>query len=79
MPGVALTVAMYREAGIRGVEIGSLMFAEKNPQTGKVEYPPLELVRLAIPRRVYTNAHMTYVAESILKISRTANRCAVCA
>jgi tryptophanase len=67
-PGVALTVALYREAGIRGVEIGSLMFAETDPQTGEVRHPPLELVRLAVPRRVYTTAHMTYVAESILGI-----------
>jgi tyrosine phenol-lyase len=69
-PGVALIVALYREAGIRGVEIGSLMFAEKNPKTGEVTHPPLELVRLAVPRRVYTTAHMTYVAESILRIWR---------
>ena len=67
-PGVALTVALYREAGIRGVEIGSLMFEQKDKQTGKAIHPPLELVRLAIPRRVYTTAHMTYVAESIIKI-----------
>ena len=66
-PGVALTVALYRDAGIRGVEIGSLMFAHKD-KSGKVVHPPLELVRLAIPRRVYTTAHMTYVAESIIKI-----------
>jgi tyrosine phenol-lyase len=71
-PGVALTVAMYREAGIRGVEIGSLMFAEKN-EKGEIEAPPLELVRLAIPRRVYTNAHMEYVAESIVEIFRKRN------
>jgi tyrosine phenol-lyase len=60
-PGVALTVAMYREGGIRGVEIGSLMF-------GKNSHPPLELVRLAVPRRVYTTMHITYVAESIIEI-----------
>ncbi len=67
-PGQALIVNMYREAGIRGVEIGSLMFAEKDPDTGEAHYPDLELVRLAIPRRVYTTMHMHYVAESILKI-----------
>jgi tyrosine phenol-lyase len=67
-PGVALTVALYREAGIRGVEIGSLMFGHKDPKTGKHVAPMLELVRLAIPRRVYTTAHMTYVAESITEM-----------
>jgi tyrosine phenol-lyase len=67
-PGQALVVALYREAGIRAVEIGSLMFAEKDAATGTVKYPELELVRLAIPRRVYTTSHINYVAESIIGI-----------
>ncbi|MBK6909554.1 MAG: tryptophanase [bacterium] len=67
-PGVALTCSLYREAGIRGVEIGSLMFGHADPKTGKHVAPSLELVRLAIPRRVYTTAHMTYVAESITEL-----------
>ncbi len=67
-PGIALTVALYVHAGIRAVEIGSLMFAQTDPDTGQVQYPDLELVRLAIPRRVYTNSQMTYVAESIIEI-----------
>jgi len=67
-PGQALAVALYREAGIRSVEIGSLMFAEKDTQTGEVRYPDLELVRLAVPRRVYTSMHMNYVAESIISV-----------
>jgi len=57
-PGQALVVAMYREAGIRSVEIGSVMFGEKGKR------PPMELVRLAIPRRVYTQSHIDYVAEA---------------
>lgn len=67
-PAQALTVALYREAGIRAVEIGSLMFGHTEPETGKTVHPELELVRLAIPRRVYTTMHMNYVAESIAKI-----------
>ncbi|MEJ2633987.1 MAG: tryptophanase [Calditrichia bacterium] len=67
-PGQALTVALYREAGIRAVEIGSLMFAAKDARTGEWKYPELELVRLAIPRRVYTASHLDYVAESLIRI-----------
>ncbi len=67
-PGQALTVELYREGGVRGVEIGSLMFAEKDPETGEMVYPELEMVRLAIPRRVYTTGHMRYVAETIIRI-----------
>ncbi len=73
-PAQALTVTLYREAGIRAVEIGSLMFASKDPKTGKVTYPELELVRLAIPRRVYTSMHMNYVAESIIDIHRNRDK-----
>ncbi len=73
-PGQALTVALYREGGIRGVEIGSLMFAAKDPQTGEWHYPELELVRLAIPRRVYTVSHLTYVAEILSAIAKNRNQ-----
>jgi tryptophanase len=67
-PAQALAVALYREYGIRGVEIGTVMFGKKNPTTGTIIYPELEMVRLAIPRRVYTNMQITYVAESIAEL-----------
>lgn len=67
-PGWALTVALYRQAGIRTSEIGAVMFAKKDPKTGGEIYPRLELVRLAIPRRVYTSAQIEYVAEAIIKL-----------
>jgi len=69
-PAQALAVALYREYGIRGVEIGSVMFGKTDPATGRPLYPELELVRLAIPRRVYTNMQITYVAESIVDLYR---------
>jgi tryptophanase len=67
-PGQALVVELYKRAGIRAVEIGSLMFSHKDKETGETIYPELELVRLAIPRRVYTSMHMQYVAESLIEI-----------
>jgi tyrosine phenol-lyase len=62
-PGQALVCALYRHGGIRAVEIGSLMFGRTDPTTGAAYHPPLELVRLAIPRRVYTQSHIDYVVE----------------
>jgi tyrosine phenol-lyase len=69
-PGQALVVALYREYGVRAVEVGSLMFAQPDPATGQMVYPKLELVRLAVPRRVYTTEHMRYVAESVIELYR---------
>ena len=63
-PGQALAVELYIEAGIRGCEIGTVMFGA-NPHTGEEQPSRLELVRLAIPRRVYTQSHMDYVLEAI--------------
>ena len=71
-PGQTLSVEMYLEGGIRACEIGSVMFAHPDPETGKIIYPKLELVRLAIPRRVYTQSHLDYVAETMGKIAKRA-------
>ena len=68
LPGQALACALYVEGGIRGVEIGSVAFAREDPETGEVIYPDLELVRMAIPRRVYTQAHLDYVVETCRRI-----------
>jgi len=67
-PAQAVCVALYQQGGIRGVELGSLMFAHPHPQTGEWLYPELELVRLAIPRRVYTQAHLDYVVKIARKV-----------
>jgi tryptophanase len=61
-PGQALVVALYRHAGIRAVEIGSVMFGQGGTP------PPMELVRLAMPRRVYTQSHVDYVVEAIIEV-----------
>jgi tryptophanase len=64
-PGQALVCALYRYAGIRAVEIGSVMFGKTDSATGKSIHPAMELVRLAIPRRVYTQSHIDYVIEAV--------------
>lgn len=66
-PAQALTCELYLEGGVRGVEIGTVL-ADRDPDTGKNRPPKLELVRLTIPRRVYTDNHLMYVYDTILKL-----------
>ncbi len=67
-PGIALAVELYAEAGVRAVEIGSVMFGSRDPATGVERAAERELLRLAIPRRVYTQSHIDYVVEGILEV-----------
>ena len=64
LPGQALVVELYREGGVRAVEVGSLMFGGR----GEASDRGLELVRLAIPRRVYSSAHLAYVADVVRRV-----------
>lgn len=64
LPAQTLAAELYLDAGIRSMERG-VVSAGRNPETGKHNYPALELIRLTIPRRVYTQAHMDVVAESV--------------
>jgi len=73
-PGWALTVALYREYGIRSVEIGGVMFGRKTGKGKEEAFPALELVRLAIPRRVYTASHLGYVAEALIDLHKNRDK-----
>jgi len=66
-PAQALAAALYVESGVRGMERG-IVSAGRNKVTGNHNYPKLELVRLTIPRRVYTQAHMDVTAESVIEV-----------
>jgi tyrosine phenol-lyase len=72
-PAQALVAALYVDAGIRGMERGAVS-AGRDPVTGKNHFPKLELVRLTIPRRVYTQAHMDVTAESVINIHENRER-----
>jgi tryptophanase len=69
-PGQALAVALYREGGIRGCEIGTVMFGRR--ADGSEQPAPMDLVRLAIPRRTYTQSHVDYVIEVCEHVAGTA-------
>jgi tryptophanase len=68
LPGQTLSCELYLEGGIRSVELGSVAFAREDPETGEMIYPDLEMVRMAIPRRVYTQAHLDYVVETCQRV-----------
>ena len=67
-----IAIELYIEGGVRGVEIGTLL-ADRDPLTRENRYPELELMRLAIPRRVYTNCHMDYVAAALANVYERRN------
>jgi tryptophanase len=68
LPGQSLVAELYLEGGIRAVEIGTVMFGRHDPDTGAETAAPMELVRLALPRRVYTQSHVDYLVEAILLV-----------
>ena len=65
-PGQSLAVELYARGGIRSCEIGTVMFGQQSD--GSERAAPMELVRLALPRRVYTQSHMDYVLEVLLEV-----------
>ncbi len=70
LPGQALSLAMYLEGAVRAVELGTVAFGYIDPETGEEVFPKLELVRMAIPRRVYTQTHMDYVVDVLKEIKQ---------
>jgi tyrosine phenol-lyase len=73
-PGSALAVELYLEGGIRCFEIGTLIFGRPDPASGVEQPAPMDLVRLALPRRVYTQSHLEYVIETVLAVWRRRER-----
>ncbi len=68
LPGQSVVAELYVEGGIRAVEVGTVMFGARDPETGEESTAPMELVRLALPRRVYTQSHVDYMVEAILEV-----------
>ena len=71
-PAQALACALYLEGGVRGVEIGSVMFGKPQPDGSEIP-APMELVRLAVPRRTYTQSHIDYVGEVMISVAGRAS------
>ncbi|TAK12210.1 MAG: tryptophanase [Anaerolineae bacterium] len=69
LPGITLAVEMYRQGGIRAAELGTVAFGYIDPETGEEHLPELDLVRMAIPRRVYTQSHLDYTVETLKEIA----------
>jgi tryptophanase len=70
LPGISICVDLYVLGGIRAVEIGTAMFGRRDAATGAEQPAPKELVRLAVPRRVYTQSHVDYVVEAVIELYR---------
>ncbi len=77
LPGHTLAIELYRQYGVRGCEIGTIMFGDYNPSTGKPSRvaPDEDYVRLAVPRRVYTDTHLEYVASALLELYANRRSC----
>ncbi|MGA9112744.1 MAG: beta-eliminating lyase-related protein, partial [Candidatus Dormiibacterota bacterium] len=74
LPAQSLACAFYREGGIRTVEVGTVMFGHTDAATGEQVPAPQDLLRLALPRRVYTQSHVDYVAEVAARVATHRDR-----
>ncbi len=72
-PGLALTNALFLAGGVRGVEVGTVMFGQPDPNGGPDICAPIELVRLTFPRRTYTQSHVDYLVEVLAAVQRDAD------
>ena len=77
-PGQALACELYLQGGIRSCEIGSIMFGRTDPDSGEFKPARMELVRLAIPRRVYTKSHMDYLVECVEAVFQRRTKIKIC-